>query len=308
MQETRSEGSRDFGDGSSLTESGSVQSAPVYKTGSEESELDRFEASLHMPVDRANSAREVSRSRDPSDTGSIKSREGSRHPSASSGHGKTVTLLVPPTHGGRTSGDSGGSIRSYSREPITAHRIQPEGASQNEADDLDFSPRHRCHSDSKYGPERGYLGQRPLSSCQHDDAQLVTGLPPKGIPKSYSQRLEHNPSPMDGFTSNYPYPMDTSGDTFRRDNPHSVIPPQNQAPVDSLRNVMIRRWDSEHSCLPSNQVHHGYPGHVTGDHMTRSYPPPLSANQQAPAGNTVHLACWVSSEAVPWDLNTQTCI
>ena len=268
-----------------------MYSAPVYRAGSQDSELDQFEASLHMPVDRSNSAREVSR-------GQVTPRITPRD----SPQGRTVTIQVPQSQ--RTSKDSsGGGPRNYENngysvgkggylpagDLVTATRIQPDGASEHEPCDLHF--RHRCYSDGRPGSLRNQ--QRPLS-CYTGDSNKVTGLPPKGIPKSYSQRLERTPPPMDNYTAHH------QGQAPYHQQLAQVLPPtRNQQPAkDSLRHAMMRRWESEHSCLPGD-TH----GHVTG-----SYPMTNSVVNR-PAGNaSIHLACWVSADSQAWELQSQTCI
>ena len=270
-----------------------MYSAPVCRAGSQDSELDQFEASLHMPVDRSHSGREISTPR-------IPSRE--------SPQGRTVTIQVPTSH--RTSNDP--SLRNYSNNSysgsrqgsytpagdlVTATRIQPDGACEHEPCDLDF--RQRCYSDSRPGFLRNQ--QRPLSchiSSSSGDNR-VTGLPPKGIPKSYSQRLERTPPPMDNYSAHHqggvPHHHHQLGPTHLV----QVLPSNNQQPaIDSLRHAMMRRWDSERSCLPGDN-------HV---HVTGSYPMTGSVVNR-PAGNaSIHLACWVSADSQAWEIQTQTCI
>ena len=277
-----------------MTEGGSVYSAPVYRAASQDSELDQFEASLHMPVDRSNSAREVSRGSQ--GTPRITPRE--------SPQGRTVTIQVPPSHrtnnndigsghrnlsnGGYPSGRQQGS-HLLAGHPVTAKRIQPDGASEHDPCDSDF--RQRCYSDSMPESMGGRNQQRPLScyTSPSGDEKRVTGLPPKGIPKSYSQRLERITPPMDNYNAHH------QGAELYHNQP---VAPSRRVPLlppsDSLRHAMMRRWESERSCLPGDTQ-----GHVAG-----SYP---MANR--PAGNaSVHLACWVSADSQAWELQTQTCI
>lgn len=306
-----------------MTEGGSVYSAPVYSADSQNSELDQFEASLHMPVDRSQS-----------DRGLLPSQRVSRAPiprnhSENSSLGKTVTIQVPPGPFRTCNGDSNriysknddaypGRQTGYSNsgEPVTARRIQPNGVTeQEEPGELDF--RQRCHSDSRAG--HGSLSSRtqyrPMSCYTttltgEGDQTKVTGLPPKGIlPRSYSQRLERaHPSvetraQHQGAPPCYPQTQPTPS-YFKPVLAPFQAPDQQQqqetpAPIDSLRNAMMRRWDSEHSCLPA------------GDSCTESYPMAGPGTHRAPAtGNnaSVHLACWVSADAQAWELQTQTCI
>ena len=149
----------------------------------------------------------------------VGSQETPRITPRESPQGRTVTIQVPPSHrtnnndpgsglrnvsnGGYPSGRQQGGSHLPVGHPVTATRIQPDGASEHEPCDSDF--RQRCYSDSRPESMGGRNQQRPLScyTSPSGDENRVTGLPPKGIPKSYSQRLERIPPPMDNYNAHH---------------------------------------------------------------------------------------------------------
>ncbi len=251
-------------------------------------------------------------------------------------HDRTVKIQVPASHRTHSENEPSNKSNNYRNgfprqgnhfNPGEARRIQPEGESEHEPCDSDF--RQRCHSDSSSrantgGGQRGSLSaqgslssrdqsqsSRPLSCYTALDGggSKITGLPPKGLPMNprlYPQRLERTVLP-----NLYP-PADSNVHQSQGAPPTNylkqALPPNAQqsqqhpsAAMDSLRSVMMRRWDSDQLGFRGDNVSDSHPSTpVSGGS--------LGLHRKSGNSVSVHLACWVSADAQQWELQTQTCI